>query len=160
MRIQIFSARGETFVDWADYALLRDNIQHFLESGRPTQAFSALHRFEHAIDFGEAVIDAARLRGELWSACYQLRDLQVRDSAVSLRTHALLTSSPIPEERGTQLASVSGWHLPVRPSEARLLRQLRPLIAALLGATETATDGDILRVRASRDRKTPAVILQ
>lgn len=156
MKIFIESSRRSVSIDWSDYALLRDNIQHFLEGGQPSARFRALHALEGAVDTGKAAVDAARLRGELLGACYGLRKLELRDGAISLRTRSLVTQCPtLPKRRGTTRAAAAGWSLPTGDSGGALLRHLQRLVATLLAVTETAVDGDRLTVRCAAAARAP-----
>lgn len=153
MRLIIRSSRGEVRVDWANYALLRDNIQHFIESGRPSQRFPAIHSLERAVDRGLTKVDAARLRGELLGACYALRRVHLEDCAVSLRTRALVSkNATLPCVRGTTPARAVGWSLPSDQQTGGLIRQLKPFISSLLAVTSTAVDGDELTVKVEGPR--------
>ncbi len=148
MKISIKSSCGEARVDWADYALLRDNIQHFIEAGKPSESYAAIHAIERAVDDGRVAVDATRLRSELLGACYKLRRLDLRDCAVSLRTRALVTGcAALPERRGTARARLAGWRLPTREQSGSLIRQLEPLISIVLTMTRSAVDGDRIAFR-------------
>jgi len=151
MNIVIKSSCGEVRVDWADYALLRDNIQHFMEAGRPSPNYAAIHSIERAVDDGRVAVDGARLRGELLGACYRLRRLHLQDSAVSLRTRSLVTGCRArPEQRGTTRARFAGWRLPTRKQSGSLIRHLKPFISTILTATRTAVDGEQLSIYTER----------
>jgi hypothetical protein len=144
MQLAIRSAHGTVKTHWSDYALLRDNVQHYLENGAPSERFAALHGIERAVDGHFAVLDAARLRGEVLGAWFALKKLDLESSAVSLRTHLILSGSvPPPHATGTLLATRAGWELPVTAGREQALGEvLRPLVAAVLAVTETAVDGD------------------
>lgn len=130
--------------EWSSYALLRDNVQHFIEHGQITEGFAALHAIEHAVLDGRRSIEARRLRGEVLGALSALDGIALTDAAISLRTRAILTSSPrLPAVRGTVRAQLAGWPLPTTPmSESSVLRAAEPFIAAVLSVTEAAVDGD------------------
>jgi hypothetical protein len=116
------NARGTVRTDWSAYALLRDNVQHYLENGTPTKRFAELHGIDRAVDGHIAVLDAARLRGEVEVPAAASGD-------------------------GTLVAVRAGWELPVSTSSERLMGEiLRAFVAAVLAATETAVDGDKLLV--------------
>jgi hypothetical protein len=152
MQLAFRNAQGSVRTSWSDYALLRDNVQHYLENGAPTERFAALHGIERAVDGRHAVLDAARLRSEVLGAWFALKKLDLESSAVSLRTHLVLSGSvPPPRVRGTLLAARAAWELPVSVgSEQPLGEVLRAFVAAVLAVTETAVDGDRLVV--SRER--------
>lgn len=156
MNIVIKSSCGEVRVDWADYALLRDNIQHFVEGGKPSQNYRATHSIERAVDEGRALVDGSRLRGELLGACYKLRRIHLQDAAVSLRTRSLVTRCHArPEKRGTARARFTGWRLPTRKQSGSLVRYLNPFISSILSVTRTTVDGDRLSVYVDRASRPP-----
>jgi hypothetical protein len=144
MLLAIRGAHCTVRTNWSGYALLRDNVQHYLENGAPSERFTALHGIERAVDGHFAVLDAARLRGEVLGAWFALKKLNLESSAVSLRTHLILSGSvPPPHVTGTLLATRAGWELPVTVgSEQALCKVLRPFVIAVLVVTETAVDGD------------------
>jgi hypothetical protein len=155
MKLIISGGSATRTCEWSGYALLRDNVQHFLEDGEPTARFSALHSIERAVDDGEGVVEAGRLRGEVLRAWYALSRIRLQDAAVSLRTRAILTgSADMPAVRGTVRAERVGWQLPVDPLEAiRVVDAARSFTAAVLELTANAVDGDTLAVR--RDGSPP-----
>lgn len=148
MRLVIRNASGTRACDWESFALLRDNVQHFLEHGEPTARFSALHAIEPIVEVGAVRVDAARLRGEVLRAWCALWNVDLEDAAISLRTRAILTGvRELPEARGTLPARAAGWSLPVRGAAREPVpRGAGPFIQAVLELTETAVDGDTLQV--------------
>ena len=121
MQLAFRNTQGTVRTNWSEYALLRDNVQHYLENGAPSERFAALHAKERAVDGQVAVLDAARLRGEVLGAWYALKKFDLESTAVSLRTHLLLSGLlPPPRVRGTLLAARAGWSLPVTESEQSL----------------------------------------
>lgn len=68
MRLMITTSKGSRICDWESYALLRDNVQHFLEQGSRQTRFYGLHALEKAVDEGEQRLGAALLRGEVLRA--------------------------------------------------------------------------------------------
>lgn len=93
MQLTLTARSGTVPCTWESYALIRDNVQHFIEGGSPTERFSSLHGIEQAVDFGRCSVDAARLRGEVIRALYALKQVTMGDAAVSIRTRALLTGA-------------------------------------------------------------------
>jgi hypothetical protein len=161
----IFRSRyGTARLDWSQYALLRDNVQHYLESGPGQARFEALHAVEHAVDGEPTRVNALGLRSELQRAWAALAELALSRSAVSLRTRALLTGCDrAPLVRGTVVAKLTGWSLPLVADDAQLLRdRLAAFVEALLGLTECAVaNDDVLVVRASHtDHQPPAWVLE
>jgi hypothetical protein len=147
MQIRMRSGDTELACDWASYALIRDNVEHFLERGGPAQQFSALHAIERAIDDGVSLVPAAKLRGEVLRAWCSLWKVGVGDAAISLRTRALMTGAAPSDIRGTLVARQAGWELPVRGTTGPV-----PLVAWLflhtvLALTDRSVDGDVLEIR-------------
>jgi hypothetical protein len=141
--------RGSRACDWSGYALLRDNVQHFIEGGEPTDRFTALHAIEQAVDDGQCFVDAARLRGEVLRGWYALSRVSLDQAAVSLRTRAILTASTeVPTAPGTVLARKIGWQLPVHPDGSQQVAEAaKSFVTAVLALTERVIDGDRLEVR-------------
>jgi hypothetical protein len=149
MKIVLEGRAATRVCDWRSYALLRDNVQHFLENGAPSERFTALHGIETAIDEGAHYVDAARLRGEILCAWCALWKVRLDNAAISLRTRAILTgNTDMPAARGTVRARVADWSLPVSDhDDMPVPRAARRFICAVLVLTDAAIDGDMLRVR-------------
>lgn len=64
MKLQMIGCGGERTCDWRSYALLRDNVLHYVESGVRSGRFRALHALARAVDSGACTVDAVRLRHE------------------------------------------------------------------------------------------------
>ncbi|HVY25757.1 MAG TPA: hypothetical protein VHB79_04370 [Polyangiaceae bacterium] len=146
----IFRTRsGAIRLDWCQYALFRDNVQHYLESGPGQKSFAALHAIERAVDGEPRSVSALELRREIQRAWFALANLTLAQSAVSLRTHAILTGCDPPcPFRGTVLAKHTGWSLPVVGDEDFPLRlYLAGFVAALLTITEQAATSDHVSVK-------------
>jgi hypothetical protein len=143
--------------EWSRYALFRDNVQHFIESGKVTSRFSALHSIEMAVMDGSQSVNAARLRGEVLGAIFSLGGLSLDRAAISLRTRAIMTGNTrAPLIRGTALANQVGWGLPISaPGETSVLSVTKPFAVAVLALTAAAEDGDMVEVR--REGKPPAL---
>ena len=149
MKIVLEGRAATRVCDWRSYALLRDNVQHFIENGAPSERFAALHGIEAAIDEGAHYVDAARLRGEILRAWCALWRVRLDNAAISLRTRAILSgNTELPAARGTVRARVAGWSLPVSDrNDMPVPRAARRFICAVLVLTDAAIDGDFLRVR-------------
>ena len=171
MKLLLVGSADSRVCDWSGYALLRDNVQHFIEGGEPTRRFMALHEIERAVDDGQCFVDAARLRGEVLRGFYALFRVPLDQAAISLRTRAILTgSTEAPTARGTVLAQQVRWELPVNlDGSIRVAEAARGFVTAVLAVTERAVDGDRLEVRrhggvprfaarTSDDRQTPATV--
>lgn len=129
---------------WNCYALIRDNVQHLLENGVPSERFAALHAIESAVDGETCIVSAAQLRAEVEGAWHALRGLRLRQAAVSLRTRAIMTNCPEkPGVRGTAPARQTGWELPVRVDEAEeVCSAARSFFEAVAEVTATASSGE------------------
>ena len=149
MKLFITSKTTTRVCTWHSFALLRDNVQYYLEGGGPDGRFPALHGIERAVDDGRYYVDASRLRGEILRAWCALWETKLVAAAISLRTRALLTgSAEVPLSRGTLPARQAGWDLPVHASDETPVPQAaREFIRAVLVLTDTAVDGDLLEVR-------------
>lgn len=149
MQLILKTRDGVRTCDWGSYALLRDNVQHFLEQRKPQARFAALHALETAVDSGEQRIDAARLRGEVLRAWSALWGRTFGEAAVSPRTHAIMTKcADEPETVETAVASETSWGLPLRAdAETPIPRASGQFVNAVLSLTSSAQDGDWLEVR-------------
>jgi len=138
-------------LDWSEYALLRDNVQHYLESGPEQARYDALHAVERAVDGEPSQVNALGLRNELERAWSALAGLTVAQSAVSLRTRALLTGCErAPAVRGTVVARLTGWPLPLVADDTQPLQaRLATFVESLLTITARATPTDDVYVARS-----------
>lgn len=150
MNFVIVGPTGSGKCTWSSYALLRDNVQHFIEKGEPGPRFRALHGLERAVDEGAHRVSAARLRGELLRACVALRQVDLQNAAISVRTRALLTGSATrPETRDTAQARAMGWELPLTDADTTPVpRAARDFVGVVLALTANAVDGDMIEIRA------------
>jgi len=149
MKLVIEGRAGKRICDWESFALLRDNVQHYIEGGAPSARFSAMHEIEQAVDEGERIVDASRLRGEVLRAWTALWKVPLEEAAISLRTRALMTGSAEPAPcRGTAPAQQVGWALPVQgPSACPVPRAAQSFIRAILALTTAVVDGEQLRIK-------------
>lgn len=151
----IFRGNNGTCVcDWESFALLRDNVQHFLERGEPSARFEALHSIEDVVQGRARNIDAARLRGEVLRAWCALWQVPLADAAISLRTRAILTGvEEPPAARGTVAARIAGWSLPVvGAADDPVPRGAARFVEAVLKLTATSVDGDSLQVKRTAEQ--------
>jgi hypothetical protein len=143
MQLVFQSRNGSRYVDWSQYALLRDNVQHYLESGPSQTSFTALHAVERAVDGGVAPLPALALRRELQRAWSALASLPLADSAVSLRTRAILCGFGLPPVRATFNARLNGWSLPVEGDAGDPLRKhLETFVESVLALTDGVSTHD------------------
>jgi hypothetical protein len=149
MQLFFSTARASYVCAWGSFALLRDNVQHYLEAGEPSDRFRALHSLETVVDDGPCEVDASRLRGEVLRAWCTLWNVSVANAAISLRTRAVLTGCvDLPVSRATLLAIRAGWALPIEGrSNTPIPRAAGEFVAIVLALTEAVVDGHSLRVR-------------
>ncbi len=149
MKLVIEGRAGTRICDWESFALLRDNVQHYIEGGAPSARFAAMHEIERAVDEGEHLVDASRLRGEVLRAWTALWKVRLEEAAISLRTRAIMTGSAEPSPcRGTVPAHQVGWALPVQGhTTSPVPRAAQTFIRAILALTPDAVDGEQLRIK-------------
>jgi hypothetical protein len=150
MKLIVKGAKGKRVFDWGSYALVRDNVQHFIEYGRPNGRFPELHGIEGAVDGGSYVADASRLRGEVLRATAALAAVPLTEAALTSRTRAIMIGSHCaPQPRPSIDARLAGWDLPVSLGsvDAPIPAAAAPFIEAVLSLTSEAVDGDLLQVR-------------
>lgn len=128
------------------YALLRDNILHHLEHGRPSESFTEVYRIGQVLGGASQLLRATKLSEELAQA-RALCERSIDDLALSSRTRAVLAvkqelpSGP-PTERVGLLPS-----LPWLPSTAQRLGDVFGyLIESLLSITRSARSEDLVQV--------------
>lgn len=144
MQLIFTSRHGTTKLDWSEYALLRDNVQHYLESGPGQTRYRELHAVERAVDGEPNQVNALALRRELQRAWSALAGLTLGQSAVSLRTRAILTGCDrAPPVRGTVVAKLTGWPLPLVGDDTQPLRlHLSNFVQSLLAITDSVAPTD------------------
>ena len=96
--------------------LLRDNVQHHLEGGRPGDLYRAIHGLADGWWSARPLtIQAGKLRAELHQAWPLLRGIPNSRLAIGIRSRAALTGAASPPVvRGTVLLRLTGWRLPLR----------------------------------------------
>jgi hypothetical protein len=106
--------------------LLRDNVQHHLQAGRPVPGYHWIHAIADAvIGVDSAQPPACELWTELSLAFDGIRELGIEDLAMSLRTRSTLTGiQSLPAVRGTILLRRAGWPTPLRLACANTLGDL------------------------------------
>ena len=147
MSLSFIGPNGSVERRWIVYALLRDNVQHHIEGGASSAAFSSLHALGDALAKGEVRVGARSLHGELERAG-ALLDRPVAELAISVRTRAASTMQfPLPSEDGTMLASTANWTLPAALQSATTLREVfGSLVEELLQITQGAGEQDVVTV--------------
>jgi hypothetical protein len=120
---------------WIVFALLRDNVQHHLEGGTPSEAFQSIHGVASALGGGSVSLDAAALRKEL-EAARSLTSRPASDLALSTRTLAVISRRwPPPTDQKTELASELGWPIPAADGAQTLGDVFGDLIEELIRVT-------------------------
>ncbi|MGH7294160.1 MAG: hypothetical protein ACRELB_04475 [Polyangiaceae bacterium] len=150
MSLSFFGPAGSFERRWIVYALLRDNVQHHLESKTPTTDFAAIHTIGDALVTGKATVPARKLRDELVRA-QTLLDRPAAELAVSRRTRAVCSLRfPLPDTRDTALASSVEWTAPYAIEDAKTLGDFfGSLVSELLRVTDGAGEADVVTVRDS-----------
>jgi hypothetical protein len=150
MKLIVKGVEGKRVFDWGSYALVRDNVQHFIENGQPNGRFPEIHGIEGAVDAGTYVADAARLRGEVLRAMTVLNTVPLNAAAQTSRTRAIMVGSHHrPGASPSVNAHAMGWDLPVSSAsaDASVHVAAADFIEAVLSVTSAAVDGDLLQVR-------------
>lgn len=111
----VFSGPFGDFGIGCTHALLfRDNVQHHLQGGLPGPGYPLIHAFADAPISGEVVrLGADAFWEEVSHGFESIRGIGIDDLAVSIRTRAVLTNKRAPIVRGTVLARLTSWRLPV-----------------------------------------------
>lgn len=134
---------------WILYALMRDNIQHHLEQGEPSQAFDAVHRVGGVLGGQSVRLNARQLRTELEKAHAGLAGRAISELAVSARTRAVIERTwPIQSQPSTvlvddSLATLIPW---LSPGMRSLDHVFGNLIRSLLDVTSGAGPDDVVDV--------------
>ena len=145
MKLAITGRQGAGLCEWDDYALLRDNVQHYVEAGTQGGRFRALHGIASAVDGRQCVVDAVRLRVEVLQAWEALSETNLEQAAVSTRTLSIRDGSPIPSCEGTtSLIAPQSW---LKDRSIPVPKAAQAFVAAVLSLTRTAVAGDVLHVR-------------
>ena len=146
----VFSAPlGDFGIHYENVLLFRDNVQHYLQAGRPTPGYPLIHAIADAPLDGEILqIKASRLWGEVSHAFEQIRSVSVADLAVSIRTRAILTNTrALPVVRGTVLLRLTGWKLPlIAPSALTIGELFDDFVAKLAIVTDAGSARGVVHV--------------
>lgn len=145
----VVSSRGESRnFDWESYALLRDNVQHFVEGGAPSGRFRALHALSAAVDRESCSVDAVRLRLEVLQTVAALREIPLERAAISTRTRAI--RDRLHARELVPGLAIGVLAMPARFGVARtepLPRAALDFVDAVLAVSANAVAGDKLEVR-------------
>jgi hypothetical protein len=149
---------GAGLCDWESFALLRDNVQHFVEGGVQSGRFSALHGIAQAVDGDAYAVDAVRLRLEVLQAWSALWPVRVDGAAVSSRTRAIREGRTVPpggSSTGPVLNELDLAHFAGHLSEP-VPKAAEAFVATVLSLTNAAVAGDKLEVRCLPSARRPA----
>jgi hypothetical protein len=149
---------GAGLCDWESFALLRDNVQHFVEGGVQSGRFSALHGIARAVDGDAYEVDAVRLRLEVLQAWRALWTVRVDGAAISSRTRAIREGRTVPpggSVTGPVLDEVDLAQFIGHLSEP-VPKAAEAFIATVLSLTNAAVAGDRLEVRRMPSARRPA----
>lgn len=131
MKIWVLNKNKKLICDFVACALLRDNVQHHIETATHAEKFGCLHSLADVVWADEqALLSAALLRDELRTAWTALQGIPYGRLAISIHTRAALQGllEP-PAVSGTVLHSATRWPLP-KPSH--LCETLGDLFHALV----------------------------
>jgi len=149
MSLLFSGPKGNVEERWVVYAALRDNVQHHLEGGMPSEAFGVLHRVTEALGGGQTDLSATNLRACALRVKDELCALPIEQMAISARTRAVISMTwPLPDKRETCLVADWGGTIPfLRGDESTLGDVFGDLVDALIRITEEAGGGDVVEVR-------------
>lgn len=148
MSLSFTGPKGWLEQRWIFYALLRDNVQHHLESGSPSSDFECLHSISTVLGGATVTFPARRFNAELTRAREALIKRPIGDLAISVRTQSVLgLGQPVPSRRGTKLVTAWGGTIPTIGSTAKTLDDVfGHLIDGLLEITADAAEDELVTV--------------
>jgi len=143
--VMIFNRIRMLRCDGVACALLRDNVQHYLENGAPSGKFWAMHALADTrwAECSE-VLSPRELAAELDMAWPCLQSIPIEMLAISIRTRAALSNSSVPPDvRGTILHRLVQWPLPFELDRLTTLDDLFGDLVADLGRLVREVDPDV-----------------
>jgi hypothetical protein len=147
MSLAFFGPKGSLEVRWIVYALLRDNVQHYLEGGTPTDRFAELHRLGEALVKDRVRLRAQPLRSELEQAKAALLHRPAADIALSGRTRAVLSAQWPPSSEETAVVGKAALNVPLLHAGIQTMADaFGNLVDELLEITAGATENDWVEV--------------
>jgi hypothetical protein len=141
--------KGSVEHPWIAYALLRDNVQHHLEGGRPGPAFSATHAIADALGGSRVLLKARTLHEELETARVALAGRPISELAIGPRTRSVVDRTWPPGGSGetTLLGEDRSKVVPWLPPAATTLDQVfGPFVRSLLEITADCGEDDAVEV--------------
>ena len=156
MNIVFSGPFGDFGIGGAHALLFRDNVQHHLQGGLPGPGYPLIHAIADAPLSGDVVrLGPGDFWEELSHAFESIRATGIDDLAVSIRTRAILTDRRAPIVRGTVLARLTSWRLPVVTTGALTLGDFfGEFVENLRRLTRSGTAHGAIYV-AARDEKVP-----
>ena len=147
MDLVITGSGGTRACSWESYALVRDNVLHFLDTDRPSGRFSTLYGIARAVDGGKVKADAVHLRLETLMAWRALQWVPMARAATSSRTCAIHTGRPVPDGEVRIVATGEPDKLPVAASRGTPIPWVAgDFLSAILELTDSARAADMLEV--------------
>jgi hypothetical protein len=147
MSLAFFGPNGSLEARWIVYALLRDNVQHYLEGGIPSEAFAEVHRISEALVQDRIRVSASRLRRQLEQAKQALFSRPAADIALSGRTRAVLSSDWPPKSLETAVAGKAALAIPMLHEGIQTMADaFGNLVEELLEVTRGAEENDWVEV--------------
>lgn len=147
MSLAFFGPKGSFETRWIVYALLRDNVQHYLEGGMPTDRFAEIHQIGEAMLKDRVKLGAQRLHGQLEQAKAALLHRPASDIALSGRTRAVLSALWPPSSEETSVIGKAALTIPLLHSGIRTMADaFGHLVDELLELTQGAGASDQVEV--------------
>lgn len=136
MNVVFVSSLSSFAAPYPTVLLLRDNIQHHLQNGRPEPGYPQIHAIADRMVLENESPSASELWDEFSLALAGIDKIEVAALAMSIRTQALITGADaIPAIRGTVLVRQSGWQVPMsiegKATLGELFGELRDGLAAI-----------------------------
>jgi len=155
MDVTFSAPLGDFRVRYESALLFRDNVQHYLQAGRPTPGYPLIHAIADAPLVGEILqIKASCLWGEVSHAFEQIRSISIAGLAVSIRTRAILTNTQaLPVVRGTILLRFTGWKLPpIAPGALTIGERFHDFVDKLAVVTDAGLARGVVNVATRAER--------
>jgi hypothetical protein len=147
MSLAFFGPKGSVEVRWIVYALLRDNVQHYLEGGSRSDAFAELHQVGEALLKDCVRVNARRLRAQVEKAKEVLLHRSASDIALSGRTRAVLSAVWPPPKEDTIVVGKAALTIPLLHEGIRTMGDaFGNLVTSLLDLTEGAGPDDAVEI--------------
>jgi hypothetical protein len=152
MSLTFIGPAGTAEHRWIVYALLRDNVQHYLEKSPGSKGdFTAIHAIAQALGGPPVMVNARQLRTQLEKGA-ALLGRPLADLAASQETRAVLTPSRSTADAtaARQTAVEPSLVIPGLPPHVRTLDGVfGSLVRSLLDITRGASETDVVQVEDS-----------